>query len=240
MKNALIFSLLLTSLLSCKIDSAKKDGPSGPGDIPFGGMEEPTSLNLTYPEIQIGKRICGFLERKLTLLEDYRNNPENKLIFIGEAQNCFAAEPHIKNSEFAATVRLVGTDYELQSMRNEYFRDIITAQSGIMESVCPILAQSGEVQRRIAAGNSQFVVKFLVKDSYDRIEITQQSPNGKGGYTLLNKEGINFITQATQGPKTFLGMEKERIRYSVCPQKSMPAKASYLKQTLVTVMPLSH
>lgn len=239
MKNALIFSLLLTSLVACKIDSAKKDDPAGPKDIPYGGMEEPTSLNLTYPEVQIGKRICGFLERKLTLLEDYRNNPDNKLTFIGEAQNCYAPEPHIKNSEFAATVRLVGTDYEFQSMRSEYFRDIITAQSGIMETVCPLLTQNGEIQRRIVAGNSQFVVKFLVKDSYDRIEISQQSPNGKGGYTLLNKEGINFITQATQAPKAYLGMEKERIRYSVCPQKSLPPKASYLKQTLVTVMPLS-
>lgn len=224
-----VLLLAITTLVSCKMDNASETKP-GPARGTIGGMEEPTSPMFTFAELQIGRNICANLNTKRSMLEVLRQDQSKKLVFRGNAQACGASVPHIVNNDFGAYVTLVATDYEFVSPnRSEYFRDIVTDQSGVMKEVCEELAvSSNSIKRQIPITNSNFIIKFLVKDSYDRVEITQYSPNSKGGYVLNNVEGISFVTTVKQGPKEYLGLEKERSRYTLCPSQK---QTSYLIQT---------
>ena len=223
MKNTLVYTLILLSLVGCEISS--KDTKKAPEQPNYGGMEPPATKEFTFAELEIGRRVCKNLENKKTLLEAYRLDTSKKIVFKAESQSCsqvkFAATA---DDLFAATVVLAGVDYELSVPdRSGYMSDIITTQSGVMKEVCEEIKSNDKVLRQLPISNSNFVIKFLVKDSYDRVEISQYSPDGKGGYAFNNVEGVSFVSSIKQGPKEFIGFEKERSRYTPCPGKKHPS-----------------
>jgi hypothetical protein len=237
MKKSISLMLIIFSLVSCKMDGEKKP----PTDIQrtgYGGMEEPISKTFTTPEIQIGKRICSLLEGKRKMLDSYRNNQKQQLIFTSEAKACgqsFGEENAFPGNSiptpFKAYVSLTGSRYELIAPtrnKGEYFDDIITRDSGIMGTVCNSLNGAGEISRQYPFEGHNMVVKFLVQNSMDRIEITQYSSAPKGGYTLANIEGVSFVGSTRVGPAIVFGLEKERARYTPCTGNQTP---SSLKQT---------
>ncbi len=222
MKNTLVYSLILLSLMGCEISS--KDTKKVTEQPNFGGMEPPTSKEFTFTELEIGRRVCKNLESKKALLEAYRLDTSKKIIFKAESQSCSQVKFAAMDDLFAATVILAGVDYELSVPdRSGYMSDIITTQSGVMKEVCEEIKSNDKVLRQMPISNSNFVVKFLVKDSYDRVEISQYSPDGKGGYAFNNVEGVSFVSSIKQGPKEFIGFEKERSRYTPCPGKKHPS-----------------
>lgn len=237
MKKSISLLLLTLSLVSCKMDGAK--GPDkGQDRTGYGGMEEPQSKTFTVPEIQIGKRICSLLEGKRKMLESYRNNQKQQLIFTAESKACgqrFAEEDAVPSSSmptpFKAYIAMPSHDYVFVApTRNssDYFQDIITRDSGVMKEVCDSLDKPSDISRQYSIGIHNMVVKYLVQNSMDRVEITQYSPAPKGGYALANIEGISFIGSTKVGPGVVFGLEKERVRYTPCGGNQTP---SSLKQT---------
>ena len=234
MKKSLLLICVALSFTACKLDESNdpKNDPIYRPD--YGGMEEPRSKMFTYPEVQIGKRICDVLETKKKMLSTYEANEKMQLIFVGNARVCGAANQHIQDSEFSVYVDLVGLNYEFVApLRSEYFKDIITKDSVVMGEVCEALNQTGEVSRQFAINSSNIIVKFLVKDSMDRVEISQYSPAAGGGFKLANVEGISFISTTKHGPPALFGLEKERSRFTTCPDSRMAP--AYLKQNWINL-----
>lgn len=231
MQKSLALIIIILSLVAC--NSTKKFDPNNdPNKRPYvDGMEEPKSKMLTSPEVQIGQRICSLLETKNKMLTTYANNHKMQLVFVGNVRACGNANEHIKNGQFNVYVDRAGLDYEFFApTRSEYFRDVITKDSVTLEAICDALTLPGEVSRQYAIRSSNIVVKFLVKDSMDRVEITQSSPAINGGYKFENVEGISFISTTKHGPRELFGLEKERSRFTSCPNSDMP---SYLKQNFI-------
>lgn len=229
MKNTLIFTLSLLLIVACKVDGTKNQN-KGPVDGPhYGGMESPTSKTFTFGELEIGKRICNNLEAKNKTLEQLSLDPKKKIVFKFVSKSCTQPlafeETLVLDDLFAANVVLQGTDYEfyVPNRSNDYIRDIITNQSGVMREVCDELKGEGEISRQIPVSSFSFTVKFLVKDGHDRVELSQYTPDGKGGYIFNNVEGINFVSTVKQGPKDYLGLEKERSHYTPCSNRKEPA-----------------
>lgn len=228
MKKSISLMLIMFALVSCKMEGDKN---------PQNREIEPTSKTLTTPEIQIGKRICSLLEGKRKMLESYRNNQKQQLIFISESKACgqsLAEEEAIPSipAPFRVYVDMPSRDYVFVAPtihNGEYFQDIITRDSGVMKEVCDSLSSgTGEVNRQFPYANHNILVKFLVQNSMDRVELTTSSPTTKGGYTLKNIEGISFVGSTKVGPAVVFGLEKERVRYTPCPGNQTPQS---LKQT---------
>lgn len=230
MKKSLSLILIMLSLVSCKMEGANSN--QNKEITGFGGMEVPESKNFTAPEIQIGKRICSLLEGKRKMLESYRNNQKQQLIFTAEAKSCGQALTNSMPAPFRVYVELASTDYEfIAPTRNgDYFRDVVTRDNTIMDPVCDSLSGTGEIARQYSIASHNVTIKFLVQNSMDKVEITQYSPAAKGGYSLAYMEGISFIGSTKQGPAQVFGLEKERVRYKPCSGKQTP---SSLKQTFV-------
>lgn len=226
MKLASILALAMLFSVSCKMDQEKTNDPVNDGGQ-VGEIKTPKERDLTAAEMVIGKRICSALKNKRELFETITNMQE-QFSFRGEIKPCDLEFPNNVVTFNAVISNASSTDFEYVSSKSIYFRDVITDQTGIMKNLCDALASSSTVTNQYLSGSSYLRVALLIKDGYDRFEISKMSKNGSANYSLVSTEAVAVITQASQANKKFFGVEKERVRYTTC---SNPKQFASTKQT---------
>jgi hypothetical protein len=210
-KTALL--LLVAALLGCKASETKVTTI----DAEIGPIKTPKERNFTASELVIGRRICAALKSKRAYFETLTDMQE-QYRFRGELKNCGSTILY-GQTEFTArvsTVSSTGFEYVATSNRANYFKDVVTDQSGAMKSLCETLATSDSISNTSLNGSSYLVINLLIADGYDRYEVTKRSRDAAGNYNFVSSEGVSVITQATQAAEKYFGIEKDRARYSVC------------------------
>lgn len=226
MNKTLGLCLVLVAALSsgCKINEQLKAKESGEG---LGGMNVPGARGLIASELDIGRRICSNLKKKREFFETL-NNEKEQFRFKAELRNC---NNEIYNTDlFIASISNANsTDIEYIAPRENYFKDVITDQNGILKDMCNALNTTDKVSNTAVSGNFKYTFNFLIADNYDRYEIFKSRKLADGNYESLSVEAVSVISQKIQAPTKFFGVEKERVRYTACDGK----RYSTMKQTWV-------
>lgn len=217
--------------------ACKFDGGAPPPEVNDGKFGEITVLkerNYSPSELLIGRRICSALKDKRELFESLDDRKE-KFRFSGEVKNCIAGS--VSNmGEFNAAISNTNSaslEYISERERLNYFKDVVTDTSGILNTVCDKISKSDEVSNQNLSGSSYILVNFLIEKNYDQLTIIKKSKDNLGNYRIVSAEAVSVITQLNQAPAKFRGVEKERALYSLC---STPKVFSHLKQTWMTAI----
>lgn len=216
--------LLIASLSSgCKINEQLKQKTS----TDIGGMTAPEARGLIKSELDIGRRICSNLKKKREFFETL-NNEKEQFKFKAEIRNC---DNEVYNSDiFIASISNANsTDLEYLAPRQNYFKDVVTDQSGVLKDMCNALSTTDNVSNTAVQGNFKYTFNFLIADNFDRYEIYKFKKTSTGTFEPLSAEAVSVIGQKIQAPTKFFGVEKERVRYTMCDGK----RFSTLKQTWV-------
>lgn len=214
MKKSLLF-LAVVALVGCKGTESQLNNSTQTG---LGGITTPKERNYTASELTIARRICSALKHKREFF-DTLTNMQEQFKFRGELKNCDSTTPYGLN-EFTANISTVSTtDFEYVANANKYnyFKDVVTDQSGAMKSFCEAVTTSDNVSNTVLSGSSYLITNVLISEGYDRYEISKKSRDAAGNYNLVSIEGVNVITQKNQAEEKFFGVEKKRVRYSACP-----------------------
>lgn len=225
MKKTLGFCLVLVGALSgCKINEQLATKESNEG---LGGMNVPGARSLIASELDTGRRICSNLKKKREFFETL-NNEKEQFRFKAELRNC---NNEIYNTDlFIASISNANsTDIEYIASRQNYFKDVVTDQNGILKDMCNALNTTDNVSNTAVSGNFKYTFNFLIADNYDRFEIYKSRKLADGKYETLSVEAVSVIGQKIQAPTKFFGVEKERVRYTACDGK----RFSTMKQTWV-------
>lgn len=214
---ALVFS-------GCKINQEMANKDTTP-DV--GSITAPTARNYTSLELEIGRRICSNLKKKREFFETL-DNAKEQFKFRAELRNC---DNGLYNNDLfiAAISNANSTDPEYIAARETYFKDVVTDQSGVMKQMCEALVKTNDVTNTAFNGAFKYTVNFLIADGYDRFELVKFKKKTDGSYSPLSAEGVSVISQKIQAPTKFFGVEKERVRFTVCDGK----RFSTMKQTWV-------
>jgi len=224
-KKTLGFCLVVAALSSsCKISEQTQPKNS---DDNIAGMNVPAPRPMTISELDIGKRICGNLKKKREFFETL-NNEKEQFRFKAELRNC---DNDVYNHDlFVASISNANsTDLEYIAARNTYFKDVVTDLSGILKDMCSALNTTDKVSNTAVSGNFKYSFNFLIADNYDRYEIYKSRKKTDGTFEPVSAEAVSVIGQKIQAPTKFFGVEKDRIRYTVCDGK----RFSTMKQTWV-------
>lgn len=215
----LAFLLATVILTSCKGGSTARS---------LTGIEVSSPRNYTQAELLLGRRICSALKEKRVFFENLKNM-EEKFRFRGELKNCETEKP-FEQVDFIASISNVSSvnlEY-VANNRTNYFKDVITEQSGILKTLCDNLNVSDSVANTFSMENFSLVVNLLLVNKFDTVQITKQSKRGNGELKIVSSESISLITNSKQADKKFIGVEKERILNTFCSIDS--TKFSYTKQ----------
>lgn len=79
--------------------------------------------------------------------------------------------------------------------RANYFKDVVTDQTGAMRMLCDNLAKSDTVSNTMLSGGSHLTVSLLISEGYDRFDIAKKSKDSAGNYNLVSTESVSVITQ---------------------------------------------
>lgn len=212
------------SFSSCKMNQELSNKDS---NTSLGGITAPAPRNYTVSELEIGRRICSNLKKKREFFEKLDNEKE-QFRFRAELRNC--DNGLYNNDLFVASISNANsTDLEYVAMRENYLKDIVTDQSGVMKQMCDALIQTDNVMNTAYSGLFKYTVNFLIADGFDRFEINKSKKQTDGSYLALSAEAVSVISQKIQAPTKFFGVEKERVRYTACDGK----RFSTTKQTWV-------
>lgn len=222
----LISAALLSGCKAAKDLSEKVEG--------IGGIEQPKERNYTASELTIGRRICSALKHKRELFETVTDMQE-KFRFRGETKVCDNPNPFNMTEFTVAISNVSSTDFEYVATVNRanYFKDVVTDQTGAMKMLCDNLAKSDTVSNKMLSGSSYLTVNLLISEGYDRFDVLKSSKDSAGNYRLVSTETISVITQKAQADEKFFGVEKVRIRNTTCPNSK---DFSSLKQTWVSAL----
>ena len=232
-KLVLFLSLLIWfSTYSCKISSGKQDSPLSKDGI--GEIKDVEVRNYTPSEIVIGRRVCAALVKKRHLFEVLEDMKE-QFRFKAELKNCNFDQAY-NQAEFTANIsNASASEFEyIARNRPEYFKDVVTDQTGATRLLCDALDKSETVSNQFLTGSSYLTINILIQDGFDKLEILKKNNDGKGNYKLVSTEAITFFTMKNQVAEKFLGVEKERVRYLKCADK--PDQSSYVKQTWLSAL----
>ncbi len=211
----MLFSLSMTACKMNKDVGAQNDvQQEGMGAITAGRTRAYTASELT-----IARRICSNLKNKREFFETLSNGAE-QFRFRAELRNC---DNNIYNKDLftVSIVNANGTDSEYSSNRENYFKDVVTDQSGILKTTCDSVIQTDNVNNVVYNGNFKYTVNFLIADGYDRYEITKSQKNSDGSYTSISSEAASIIGKKTPStPVKFFGVEMDRVRYTRCESSS--------------------
>lgn len=222
MKLTSVVAIAMLMSVSCKMEQSKTDDKPDQGNQP---IVVSTERNFTDSEVVIGKRICAALKNKRELFETITNMQE-QFRFRGEAKECGEVNPSTI-LEFPASISNTSTtDFEYVSTRVNFFRDVITDQSGVMKPFCDAFAKNGAVSNQITSGNNLLRLNLLISEGYDRIEIAKLNKDK----SLVSTEAVSIITSTSQAGKKFFGVEKDRIRYSLCASATNAKQFSSVRQ----------
>jgi hypothetical protein len=134
------------------------------------------------------------------------------------------------NSLFVASISNANaTGPEYIASRDNYFKDVTTDQGGILKIVCDSMIQSDVVANNVLSGNFKYSINFLIADGYDTYQVIKAKKNANGSYDTVSSEGVSLISNKNQAPIKFLGVEKDRVRYTLCDGK----KYQTLRQTWI-------
>ncbi|MDD4975137.1 MAG: hypothetical protein PHY93_12340 [Bacteriovorax sp.] len=205
----LLISLLFT--VSCKLSQKIQNGESNDR---IGNMTFSKERPFIKSELDIGRRICASLKQKREFFQTLYDRQE-RFGFQGTLVNCQGTTT--LDTPFIASISNASTlEYSATTTRENYFRDIVTDQSGAMNDICQSLLVSDSVLNTVKSGSIKYTVNFLIAENFDRYDIRKELSNGQGGYTTSGAESISVITQKFQGATKFFGVEKDRIRFTSC------------------------
>lgn len=218
-KNLFLNSLLIAISLSssaCKINEniiAEKD-KEVPG---IGGILVPPPRNFSVSELEIGRRICANLKAKREFFETLTHEKE-QFRFRAELRNC---DNNIYNSSlFIASISNANsTDLEYSANRTNYFKDVVTDQSKILKNICDTVVQSDVVSNNILNGSYKYIINLMIADGFDTYQITKAKKAPNGQYETMSSESVSIISNKNQASAKFIGVEKERIRHTMCDSK---------------------
>lgn len=218
--------LFTLSLFSCKgSQNLSKEDKGITGDR--GIIDTPTRDYLSY-ELETGRRICGALKKKRAFYDEMVASSNKKIRFHGQLQDCGASTIH-NTANFLVKVTQPGVDYEYTAdTRTKYLDEVITNESGYMEVMCDRLTNpgsDGKVSNTILLGGSTVKVNFLVERGYDQLQFIK-----KNGSELVSSEKIFIFTQPEQTIARYMGVEKDRVKYTLCSDKKT---TSSIQQTWV-------
>ena len=194
-------------------------------------MTFPAERSFLPSEINIGLRICQALKKKREYFQTFYDRTEQASL-EGIITDCKGATT--VDSTFTSSIGNSGTSLEFISLtpRDNYFRDIQTDQSGALNDLCTSLAASGNVSNTVKAGTLKYTVNFLIADSFDRFDILKEVSDGKGGFTVSGAESTLVFTNTSQTTSKFIGIEKERARYTVCSANQVQSMKQVWKEAL--------
>ena len=160
---------------------------------------------------------------------------QEKFRFRGETKVCDNPNPFNMTEFTVAISNVSSTDFEYVATVNRanYFKDVVTDQTGAMKMLCDNLAKSDTVSNKMLSGSSYLTVNLLISEGYDRFDVLKSSKDSAGNYRLVSTETISVITQKAQADEKFFGVEKVRIRNTTCPNSK---DFSSLKQTWVSAL----
>lgn len=228
MKKTLGFCLVLATLSSgCKISEQLKTKESNDN---IAGLTIPAARAMTISELDIGKRICSNLKKKREFFETL-NNEKEQFRFKAELRNC-NNDIYVSDSFVASISNANSTDLEYIANRNTYFKDVVTDLSGVLKDMCTALNSTDKVSNTAVSGNFKYTFNFLIADNDDRYEIYKSKKNKDGTFSPVSAETVSVIGQKIQAPTKFFGVEKERVRYTVCDEKGF----STMKQNWVEAL----
>lgn len=228
-KNFFLNSLLIAIFLSasaCKINEnvvSEKDKEV----IGIGGIQVPPPRNFSASELEIGRRICSNLKSKREFFETLTHEKE-QFRFRAELRNC---DNNVYNSSLfiAAISNANSTDLEYSANRSNYFKDVVTDQSKILKNICDTVVQSDVVSNNILDGSYKYVINLMIAEGFDTYQITKAKKNPNGQYDSISSESVSIISNKNQASAKFIGVEKERIRHTMCDTKRFQS----IKQTWV-------
>jgi len=219
----IILLILIFIISSCKFQEVKVEDLKTRID----GIEVQNTRDFSDLELQIARRVCTNLQKKREYFETLYNMTE-KFKFIVETKSC-GAKPS-PGITFEAYISNTNSTYlEYSSNQENSFRDIVTDQNGQMKSFCDIIFKPNKVSNTINFNSYQLIYNVLINNGYDRVETAKQVKNIKGVWELVGIEAVDFISQKSQGPAKFFGVEKERTRKIYCDGTNFTS----LKQTWI-------
>lgn len=219
--------LFALNIIGCKLNqNIANDKPAAISGV--GGITVSDEREYTNSELEIARRICSNLKKKREFFETLTSDKPLQFRFRAELRNC---DDNIYNTDlFVTTVSNANsTEPEYIANRENYFKDVVTDQSGIIKKMCDAFLQSDKVSNAMESNNFKYSINFIIADGFDRVDITKAQKNAKGGYDTLSSESVSVISNKSQIDKKFLGVEKERVRYTVCGNK----KFQTLKQNWI-------
>jgi len=214
------FFLLLPFFTGCKISQKILNET----DSRIGDMTFPKERNFIRSELIIGRRICDSLKKKRVFFQTLYDRQE-QFRFHGTVMDC---EGRVTlNSDFDATISTSALEYSSLTPRDNYFRDIITDKSGVINDLCVSISASDNVSNTINSGSLKYTVNFLIAENYDRYDVKKELSDNKGGFTIAGGESVSVFQTGQVDPK-FIGVEKERTRLISCGgQKLQSMKQSW-------------
>jgi hypothetical protein len=205
----LLIGLLFT--MSCKLSQKVENSDNG---ARIGNMTFSKERPFIKSELDVGRRICAALKQKREFFQTLYDRQE-RFGFQGTIVNCQGTTT--LDTPFVASISNASAlEYSATTTRENYFRDIVTDQSGAMSEICQSLLVSDSVLNTVKSGSLKYTVIFLIAENYDRFDIRKELSNGQGGYTTSGAESISVITQKSQAAAKFFGVEKDRIRLTSC------------------------
>lgn len=213
--NSLLIVLVSSATIGCKIKQEIADIDKDLNGL--GAITPPKPRNYTASELEIGRRICSNLKTKRDFFEGL-NNEKEQFRFRAELRNC--DNGLYNNALFVASISNANsTAPEYIASRENYFKDVVTDQSGVMKTLCDSMIQSDVVSNNIITENFKYSINFLIADGFDTYQVTKGKKNAKGSYDTLSSESVSLISNKTQAVLKFLGVEKDRVRYTLCDGK---------------------
>lgn len=203
----------------CKIN--QKIGDSTKEVTGVGEILLPSERKFTLSELSMGQKNCNNLKNKRDFFEKLTNEKE-QFRLRSELRNC--DNTPYRYLEFIASISNANsTNPEYIAFNENYFKDIVTDQSGIMKPLCEAInqtnGQANTVANSILLGNFKYLFNILILDGYDTFQITKSKKNNDGTFEPISSESISFISNKSQADVRFLGVEKNRIRYTICEGK---------------------
>lgn len=215
MKSSALILLTAVLIFGCKGSERTSSVSSGTtGNV--GPITEQSERAYTENEMAIGKRICGALKQKRELFETM-TDMQGIFRLKGEMTSCTTTIPS-NIAEFNVAISNASStdmEYIASGSRTNYFKDILHDQNGAMKSLCDELTKTTTVSNTSTDGNTAYVVNLLVVDGLDKFEVIKKIKSNKS-YNIVSAETVAVFTKEAQAGVKFIGVEKERIRYTPC------------------------
>lgn len=214
MKKTFLIICVIGIFSACKMNAGNESSTTTKG---VGQINSQDERVFTSSEMKIIKSLCTNLKTKreyFTSLDDLTVRFKFKLDNV----SC----NKVSTSVAELNTRLSNTNstyLEYYSDRTDYLKDVITDQTPGYQYLCDNV-DAKNLNNYYSDSAYTYNFNILINQGYHRVEIVKSKmDNGKS--VTVTSEGIDFITETFQAPKNYFGMEKNRIKYSICSNGSI-------------------